>query len=1500
MTLTTTPRLGIQLMASNMAAKEMVFNEAVLAFDALFAGVVLAMQTTPPGSPADGDCYVVAVGGTGAWSGKDHDLAFYYNGWQYLTPPEHYEVYDVGTSSFIRYTVAGGWAAVAAGTPSTLSDLTDVSTAGVTDGQLLRFNATAGKWEPWTLVAPHDALANLTDVLVGTPTNGQALAWNAGASKWEPLTIPTAATAFNSLSDVDVASEHDGWIATWNASEGKVKFIDPAGLVVLDRLSRVGDVTYTGLVTGAALVWNGAAWGPSTTAIHFLFENMTDGPGTMVGAANKILIVNSLETALEYADLTTWISGVGGIRFTSLPDVPSAYTGAANKLVAVNPAANGLDFIDPPVNLVVQDEGTNVDTAVQSINFVGGEVTATEASPGHVTVTIPTPPPALGVQDHGTDVSTAPTKINFAGNATVAEAGTIVTVTVTGVDRLVDQTDVAITSPADGDLLSYNLVATKWENVSLSSRLGTLSLLSPATYEFGPFAPPTGAMFPVPLNATGMSISTQAGRGLLLVPGSYSGSNYASNTHVLVNNTAPWEITARVAVSGEASPGYHGGVTAVKLAGGGQAFCGYGSDGSLMFNYWNGSSFTTVANPSADQHQWVRLGFDGTNMHAWGSVDGLLWVQLGSVPAATIFGGIPDHVGVGHSMSSTVTSNVSTLVTYYDDPDYPAASRTTAGVATFGMSSLTDVDVTTVAPTDGEGLKWSASESKWVPGAVSSVSSLASDTDVVLTSPADGQALVYHAASSKWINGTVSGGGGGSGTLAGDTDVAITSPADGQVLAYDAASSKWKNAAVSGGGGGGPAFKATKIKSATDQVIPGGAWTLVNAWDGASVDDNAGAAWSSAHPSRLVVPTGVTKVRLTAQVTGGGGHAAIQKNQAGVHNATTTEAIEVAGQCRSGLDQSTGVMDSGWLTVTPGDYFEMFVYNGGGLTLSMTGGAGEGVTWMQLECGGVATNTTVYQNSVLVPPKAADLATIINTNGQTLVDVTTGPNPCLAIHQTASGAANLTYFLKAAPVAPWKLTVKAKLLYHPQTSGWMAAEAVVYNTGTGQAIRGPGNSDDVNRYFVSRMNSPTSEHDTTLLPGVIFGQSFEFMQIANDGTTLTFKGSQNGVDWVTLGSDAISDFIGAVTHVGLAVGNNSGNEIVAQFEHFHCGVDEGYLAVNGVLAGLGDVDLSTPPTSGQGLIYNATTNKWTPGSLTSPGSTPMAHRYWRLHNQVTNGPSVVSISSLVVRAPDGTALPVSVATATSLYGGGGNPESNMFDGLSTTDCIMTGSTDLTLDMGSAVVIHQLDVGHRELTLGATTQTLVSFDWEWSDDNIAFNLVNHVGPVTPDLSSDTSITHMPVPYHIPNAHRYWKLADMWAYANDSNAVSLFALHLYEGSTEIFPTSSYATMQYGGDGSGAGTYPTSNLFDGSDSTLWAGLNGCTVTIDLGAPHTINSVSMKTRDGGYVNETPTQFRLLYSDDGIVFRELATFDVGAACGAPPPGMAPATTLISMTVPTS
>ena len=311
MTAVTTPRLGVTMMTAGVMQPDVIFNEGMLTMDALMGGTFLDYTIAVPASPASGDTYIVGASATGAWTGKDQDIAFYYNGWQFLTAPQHLKMFNIADGKY--YTKGSSvWTADAISAVTHLSDLTDVSAGSPTNGQALTWNATDSKWEPATAITD---LADLADVTLTSLANGQFLKWNATDSKWENYTFPSLVTALAGLSDFDAAAEADGYVAYWKASTSKLSFKATTAFAVVASLSNVGDVTYTGLTTNDVLAWNGAAWAPSTS-IPFKFSMMTDGPGTLVGQAGKYLQCNSLETALQ------WAAGAGGATaLTGLTDV---------------------------------------------------------------------------------------------------------------------------------------------------------------------------------------------------------------------------------------------------------------------------------------------------------------------------------------------------------------------------------------------------------------------------------------------------------------------------------------------------------------------------------------------------------------------------------------------------------------------------------------------------------------------------------------------------------------------------------------------------------------------------------------------------------------------------------------------------------------------------------------------------------------------------------------------------------------------------------------------------------------------------------------------------------------------------------------------------------------------------------------------------------------------------------------------------------------------------
>ena len=86
--MTSTPRLALPVIEAAQAQKHVTHNEALVLLDALTQlSVESRTLAAPPGSPAEGACYIPGPSATGAWSGWDGQIAvFNGGGWLRIVP----------------------------------------------------------------------------------------------------------------------------------------------------------------------------------------------------------------------------------------------------------------------------------------------------------------------------------------------------------------------------------------------------------------------------------------------------------------------------------------------------------------------------------------------------------------------------------------------------------------------------------------------------------------------------------------------------------------------------------------------------------------------------------------------------------------------------------------------------------------------------------------------------------------------------------------------------------------------------------------------------------------------------------------------------------------------------------------------------------------------------------------------------------------------------------------------------------------------------------------------------------------------------------------------------------------------------------------------------------------------------------------------------------------------------------------------------------------------
>jgi len=133
-----------------------------------------------------------------------------------------------------------------------------------------------------------------------------------------------------------------------------------------------------------------------------------------------------------------------------------------------------------------------------------------------------------------------------------------------------------------------------------------------------------------------------------------------------------------------------------------------------------------------------------------------------------------DHSAAGYLTSFTETNDLTAAVTWANVPDAnitqtsvtqheAALSITESQITDLGtyleninslsIDELSDVDTSSVAPTNGQALVWDSVNSVWEPGNISST--LSALTDTTISSPSNGEALVYNSSTGQWENSAV-------------------------------------------------------------------------------------------------------------------------------------------------------------------------------------------------------------------------------------------------------------------------------------------------------------------------------------------------------------------------------------------------------------------------------------------------------------------------------------------------------------------------------------------------------------------------------------------------------------------------------------------------------------------------------------------------------------------------------------------------------------------------
>ena len=183
----TDPFTSSTLLAEGSAGAEVLVNEMLGRLIASLGQVLSEGDTSPPGSPADFDAYILGASPTGAWSGQGNKIAIYLSGWKFFDPKEGMQVRVKDVDLTMEYT----------GTAWTALD----GQQTLTDGATINWNMKNGVSAQVTIAGNRTMAAptniingriyNLTVIQDGTGT--RLLTWNT-VFKWAGGTPPTLST----------------------------------------------------------------------------------------------------------------------------------------------------------------------------------------------------------------------------------------------------------------------------------------------------------------------------------------------------------------------------------------------------------------------------------------------------------------------------------------------------------------------------------------------------------------------------------------------------------------------------------------------------------------------------------------------------------------------------------------------------------------------------------------------------------------------------------------------------------------------------------------------------------------------------------------------------------------------------------------------------------------------------------------------------------------------------------------------------------------------------------------------------------------------------------------------------------------------------------------------------------------------------------------------------------------------------------------------------------
>lgn len=304
--MSTTARLNLPYIAPQQAQKQVTYNAAMALLDQLVQPSVLSRTiAAPPGSPAEGDTYIVGPAATGLWSGKSTKLAsFRDGGWHFVTPSDGWLAYVADTAE-IAICQSGAWASFVTNGGAALAKLGINTTADLTNRLAVSADATllthAGTHHRVKLNKA--ASGNTASLLLQDNFSGRAEIGLTGDDDFHLKVSPDGSNWFEALS-ID-------------RSTGKPSLLKPVALVS-------GQLGFpaTAIPSADPDTLDDYEEGSWTPTISFGGASVSIAYTTALGRYTKVgrsVIAHGVVT-LSNKGSSVGIAGLGGLPFTSAND----------------------------------------------------------------------------------------------------------------------------------------------------------------------------------------------------------------------------------------------------------------------------------------------------------------------------------------------------------------------------------------------------------------------------------------------------------------------------------------------------------------------------------------------------------------------------------------------------------------------------------------------------------------------------------------------------------------------------------------------------------------------------------------------------------------------------------------------------------------------------------------------------------------------------------------------------------------------------------------------------------------------------------------------------------------------------------------------------------------------------------------------------------------------------------------------------------------------------